>query len=398
MPLYSYRGIDRSCKRQKGVLLAPDEEALLERLHNLQIKVICCSLCRQRRFYLNASDKEEILAFFMHIDGQTRCGWSLLEALRSFLDITRNAPLRAALARITERLEAGESLGTAFSSERSIFSPIAVGLLQAAEATGHVHTVLPALIEHLQLADQATYKWRQATQQPLLTLGFSAGAAFLSAHLLSSQVKGLSDLSRDSMPLFSALLIKAFDCVDFSSFAIFAGGVIFMIFGMWIRPSGRLILHQLAFKMPFVKHVLQRVSTWQFSVALSLLLKAKVDLLRAFPFATRAVGNLYARQILQSCDADIRAGKTVAQAIEEGSNKCISSGFISALKVGERANTLQPVLEIFNTNWHRELQLFIQRASVRFSSCITGLAGMLLMGLLLGFFYPIYHYIGQVDF
>jgi type II secretory pathway component PulF len=398
MPIYAYKGVDRFCKKMEGVLSAPDEAALLKQLHQRQINVVHYALCERKRFCWNSAHREEVLAFFMHVDGQTQCGWSLLEALRSFLNISRNLPLRAALARIIERLEEGESLGVAFSLEESVFGTITVGLLQAAEATGHVHTVLPALIEHLQLADQATHNWRQAAQQPLLTFGFAVGAAFLSAHLLFPQVKGLSNLSPNAVPWFSALLLKVFDCIDLSTFVLCVGGIALSIFGLWIHPSGRLVLHRLALTMPFSKHIVQRLSTWQFSVALALLLKAKVNLLHALPFAIRAVGNLYVQQILQSCDAGIRAGKTLSQVIEEEGNCCVSPSFINALKIGEKTNALQSVLDTFNTSWHRELQLFIQRSSGRLSAAITSMAGLLLMGLLLGFFYPIYHFIGEVNF
>jgi type II secretory pathway component PulF len=394
-----YKGVDPYHKGCQGTFLAPNQEVLLAHLQERKVKITHVSVCKEKKYaFLHSVNPEEILTFFMHIEGQTLCGFTLLHALRSFLDISRSLPLRAALARIIERLEDGESFGDAFSFETSLFGPISVALLHASEATGHVRDVLPALIEHLQLSHQASHKLRRAIQQPLFTLVFSIGAAFLCARLLGPQIKSLDGLSQETLPWFSLCLLNFFDCINFTLFSLGLGSTIFIGFGMWLHPSTRSTLHYLSIKIPFIKQIVQRISTWQFSVALALLLKAKVGLLQALPFAARAVGNLFVRQTMLACEEDIRSGKAFSQAIDAKGNSGISQNFVNALKIGEKTNTLLHVLEVFNNNWYRDLQFFIQRASMRLSVFITCAAGILLIGLLLGLFYPIYHFIGQVDF
>jgi MSHA biogenesis protein MshG len=132
-------------------------------------------------------------------------------------------------------------------------------------------------------------------------------------------------------------------------------------------------------------------------MALSLLLKAQVDLLQALPLALQTLSNRFIQKRLCGCADALLSGKTFSQALQEARG-FLSPSFLNAVKVGETTNTLPQILAVFSTNWHKELQLSLQRFSERLSTSLTSLAGFLLTGLLLGLFYPLYDYIGQVDF
>ncbi|MDR2412266.1 MAG: hypothetical protein LBD66_01495, partial [Holosporales bacterium] len=128
MPLYAYKGIDAQGCWKKTTQLAPHLPALLTELKQQHFILIHASFVSSKVHFWQKPHFQEVLTFFMHLEGQTQCGWSLPEALRSFLSITPSLPLQAAVARIIERLEAGESLGDAFAPESSLFGSLSIGL------------------------------------------------------------------------------------------------------------------------------------------------------------------------------------------------------------------------------------------------------------------------------
>ncbi|MDR1267274.1 MAG: type II secretion system F family protein [Holosporales bacterium] len=397
MPLYAYKGIDLQGKHLHATQLAPDREALLEDLRRRRVTILQASPVPSKAPFWHTVRPQEILSFFVHLEGQVQCGWSLREALQAFLNITSSLPLRSAIARVIERLEEGASLGEAFSQEASLFGPIAVGLLLAAEATGRVQDTLPALITYLQLLHQAKHQWRRATQQPLMTLLFSLGALLICSHLLVPQIQSLPSASPEASSTLSTYLLAFFGGMNGETMLLELCLGALGAFALWLHPAGRLQLHRIVLNIPFAGDLARCMSTWQFAVALALLLKAQVDLLQALPLAIRAVGNRFMQKQLLTCEKAIQSGKVFSQALQE-SQAHLSQGFLNAIKVGERTNTLPHVLEVFTTNWHRELQLAIQQFNERLSTAVTSLAGLLLAALLLGLFYPIYDYIGQIGF
>lgn len=105
-------------------------------------------------------------------------GISILDALSIVVDSTDNSVYQRAFLTVSQKVEKGQSMGTALEQE-GIFPPILVQMSQVGEQTGNLDDTLLRLSKYFEIESETATKMMTTLIEPAILVVLGAGVGFL---------------------------------------------------------------------------------------------------------------------------------------------------------------------------------------------------------------------------
>jgi Type II secretory pathway, component PulF len=320
----------------------------------------------------------------MHLSRQlgafVQAGVPIIDAVRILAEESRRPALRTTMRDIEERLRGGERLSDAIGNHPKVFPPYYRAIIQSAELTGRLDTVLEQLARYLERDLEARRKISSALTYPLVIAAMSVVTVVILAGFVLPKFRVFfSDLGAD-LPLTTRILINITDFLLAWWWALVGGVAGLLLLGALVgaTPGGRVLRDRLVLGLPVIGQTVKIALIERFCRVLGSMAAAGVALPDALRVATQSLRNrIFIRELDRVGEAMLR-GEGLARPL--GTVKLFPGTAVRMIRVGEETGTLDQQLHVTAHYYEVELDHRLKRLTAIFEPAV-----LIVMGLIVGF-------------
>jgi type IV pilus assembly protein PilC len=339
---------------------------------------------------------DDIVAFSYKFASMFGAGLSVTRCLETLGEQANRPALRLILTDIRQRIEAGSSLAKAFDPYRSVFSELFVGMIEAGETAGKLPEALNLSTTFLEKKAQLRSRIRAAFVYPIIV---SIVCLAVTTCLLVFVIPVFSKLYTHlhaQLPLPTLILITLSKILRKWSWLILAGtgagvwGVSKLAGTKWVRSAWERVIR----RTPVFGPLQQLITVSRFIRPFAMLLSVGVSILDAVRIAAGITRSEEMVRMSGEMQKAIQAGNTFAQAMAD--HPIFPSEVAQMAESGEQVGKLPEMLgkavDIIDRDIDRRLEALV----VKLEPMLTLVIGLIVGGLLLGIYLPMFDYMSHV--
>jgi len=400
VPVYQYRGRNQRGESVKGQVEAASADAVASQLFNSGITPIEISLTRATRDVFamlrghfgghGKVDLVDLILFSRQMFTLLKAGVPIMQALRGLRESTQNPAFVRVLASISESLDTGLELSTAFKRHPEVFPSLFISMVQVGETTGSLEEVFLQLAGYLEREKDTRDRVKSALRYPIIVIVAMVIALFIiNIFVIPAFVKVFSSF-RIQLPLPTRILI-ATSKFTVAYWPYLLGALMATIFVVrnYVRTTdGRYRWHRLKLKLPVAGKIIYKATLSRFTRALAVIIKAGVPLVTGMTVVSRAVDNDYiSERILQMRDG-VERGETIGRTAQ--ATGMFPPLVIQMINVGEESGAVDILMMNVAEYYDREVDYDIKNLSIAIQPILIVFMGIMVLILALGVFLPMW--------
>ena len=380
---YRYSALDESGKTVTGVEMALSTGAahvmLLERgLQPLEVNTKQSIL----KFEITKKmvPRQDVMNFTRQLAVFMKAGIPIMEALEVIVEETQNKQLKKILLKMIDSLRAGDTFAASAAVHPEAFPNFYIGILESAELTGNLDTVLNQLAEYIERDQKARTKITAALIYPAVVAGMSLVTVLVLALFVLPRFTVFFKSLHAKLPLVTRIMMSGSAFIGHWWYAeaalvvIIVGGFI----AMRRSAKGKAIIDATILKLPVVGDLTQVAILERVCRILSSMLRAGVDLPRSMAVTADSANNAVYHKALDGVREAMMEGQGLAGPIAR--TGLFPGAARQMFRVGEETGTLDQQLEVAAEYYNRELETKLERATALFEPAI-----IIFMGVVVGF-------------
>jgi type IV pilus assembly protein PilC len=383
MPKYNYVALAVNGAEVTGVLDAPSRaavgHALIER--DLAIKEV-----REKRSLLQFEitqkkvPRKELMHFSRQLSAFLRAGISIIDALEVIESEMTNKIFKEVIADMVASISSGSTFADAARLHPEAFPPVYLGMLESAEMTGKLDSVLDQLAEYIERDLNARRKVVSALMYPAIVAGLSVVTVFVLAGFVLPRFKDFFESLDAKLPLATRMLLGVAGLAStfWFVFPLLGVAAVVLILLGFRTEKGREIRDRMILSMPVVGDLVTHAILERFCRVLSSMASAGVPLPDAMRVTADGTNNFVYKQGLAQAQEAMMQGEGLAKPIAD--TGLFPAAARQMLRVGEETGTLDDQLHGAAEYFERELDYRITRFTNLFEPAV-----IIFMGVVVGF-------------
>ncbi len=349
MALFEYTQVSTTGQESRGVVDAPSLGEARRRLRTAGIHVSAVTQ-KQSEVQGQASAKRvrsrrvsvrDLSAATRQLSVILLAGMPLVGALSALVQQLGHHHLGRVFAQLRDRVNEGTSLARALEEHPSIFPPVYISMVEAAETAGTLESVLSQLADLFERRAKLMNKVKSAMAYPLFMVVVGSGVViFILSFVLPSVTKLFLEMKM-RLPWPTVVLMRTSDLASHYLW-VFVIVVVGLIAGgiYGVRTSaGRKFWDRFKLRCPLLGQVALKVTLSRFCRTLGVLLASGVTIVEALRLAERVAGNVVIGQAAADAREAVSHGDTIANSLSR-------SGFfppliVSMIAIGEQSGTVE---------------------------------------------------------
>jgi type IV pilus assembly protein PilC len=324
--------------------------------------------------------RQDVMNFTRQLAVFMRAGVPIMEALEVIVEETQHKMLKSILSEMVDSLRAGDTFAAAAAAHPEAFPNFYVGILESAELTGNLDTVLNQLADYIDRDQKARGKVTAALIYPAVVAAMSVVTVLVLAIFVMPRFEVFFASLHAKLPLVTRLLLSATSFMGKWWFAIL--GLVIILVGTFMAmqrsPGGRAKIDALKLKLPVVGDLTETAIIERTCRVLASMLRAGVDLPRSMAVTAESSNNAVYRDALEKVREAMMEGQGLAEPISQ--TGLFPAAARQMFRVGEETGTLDQQLEVAAAYYARELETKLERATALFEPAI-----IIFMGVVVGF-------------
>jgi len=324
--------------------------------------------------------RKEIMHFSRQLSVFVEAGIPIMEALELISEETTDKLLKKVLLDMVVELQAGDTFASAAGSHPEAFPRYYVAVLESAELTGTLDTVLLELATYLETDIEARSAITSALIYPAVVAVMAMATVIILATFVLPKFTTFFASLNAKLPLPTRMLLSISNFISTWWWAI-AGLILLAIISIVaLRRSrqGRAWLDSMFLKLPVAGSLLQAAIVERVCRVLASLVTAGVDLPRAMAVTAEASNNAVYTDGLNHIREEMMEGNGLATPLAE--TGLFPAAARQMFRVGEETGTLDKQLSTAAAFYHRELEIKVKHFTSLFEPAI-----IIFMGLIVGF-------------
>jgi general secretion pathway protein F len=387
MPVYEYRGLDKSGKKVQGIQDAESQNALRQMLQSQGIYVTdifegdeAKSKSSGEIDFSQITERvglRDIAVLTRQLATLQRAGIPLVECLNALSDQVEKDELKRVISDIRTKVNEGSSLAKAMGDHPQHFSNLYVNMVKAGESSGNLDVVLDRLTEFLEAQMELRGKVIGAMVYPaIMTV---VGVAIMSL-LFIFVIPKVTQIFQDqgaALPWITQLLIGVSDIFAGYWWLILplVGGGIYGFIQWKNTEEGKDKWDRWILKVPVIGGLVRMIAVSRFADTLGTLLASGVPLLTAMDIVKAILGNNRLVEVIEDARVNIREGESIAQPLKRsGEFPALVTHMIA---IGERSGQLEEMLDNVAVAYKREVDM-------RIDAMTTLLEPLMIVGMGIG--------------
>ena len=405
---FAWTGRDAQGQDQSGQMPALQRADVEAHLHAQRIRPIRIQRKRQPRTPRPARAKE-VARFTRQLATLVQAGIPLLSALKLLDNATEHPGMRDIAQNLMAQVESGVSLHQAMQTH-DCFSPVYLGMVAAAEASGQLDVILGELAQSLDSELGLREALKSALTYPLAVLVLSGLVLGLMLAWVVPAFESIFSSMGAELPAPTQMVLSLSRWWVANGWTLAAAfTTVALLLRHWLRhhPQGQWAQAQMALAWPVWGELVQLACVSRWARTLSSLMQAGVALPEALDISAKASGNLCYEKSLALVRSDVMTGTALAHALEHGSSvnpaswreglysPLFSPQVLQMVAVGEASGRLDEMLMQVARMHEAQVQWLQKRISVLMEPTVMVVLGVLIGGLVTALYLPIFQ-LGQV--
>jgi type IV pilus assembly protein PilC len=401
MPVYVYRGTNRTGSAVNGEQAASNKTELLNLLKRQQIKVSRLSE-KGKEFNFptfKAGVKPKDLAVFTRqFSVMIDAGLPLVQCLEILAGQQENKTFETVLTATRASVEGGATLSGAMRQHDKVFDALYVNLVEAGEAGGILDTILQRLASYIEKNVKLKRAVRSALVYPVAVLGVAAGVITL---LLWKVVPIFGTLFLGlgvDLPLPTRIVIGLSNFVG----SIFGLMIVVLFVGagfaikVWYgTEKGRFLLDGILLKLPLVGILLRKIAVARFTRTLGTLISSGVPILEGLDITARTAGNAVIEKALNQVRTALEQGKNLADPLKETN---VFPGMVTQMiGVGEQTGAMDAMLQKIADFYEEEVDAAVKDVLAALEPAMIVFLGVVVGGIVISMYLPLFSLIGKLS-
>jgi type IV pilus assembly protein PilC len=324
--------------------------------------------------------RKEIMHFSRQLSVFVEAGIPIMEALEVISEETTDKLLKRVLLDMVGELQAGDTFASAAAAHPEAFPRYYVAVLESAELTGTLDTVLLELAQYLETDIEARSAVTSALIYPAVVAVMAIVTVVVLATFVLPKFQTFFSSLNAKLPLPTRMLLSVSGFISTWWWAIAAVILAAVVSFVSLRRSrpGRAWLDSVMLKLPVAGSLLQAAIVERVCRVLASLVTAGVDLPRAMAVTAEASNNAVYTRGLNHIREQMMEGQGLAGPLAE--TGLFPGAARQMFRVGEETGTLDKQLTTAAAFYHRELEIKVKHFTSLFEPAI-----IIFMGLIVGF-------------
>ncbi len=399
MPIFIYKGFDKSGKTLSGNLEANSKESAADTLRKSGFTVIALNEKKgdiELKFIddflkkLSKVKTNDLVMVTIQLANMLDAGIPLPMALNTMVEQTENKKLKEAIADISSEIKEGKSFSESLAKHNDIFSNLFINMIAAGEMSGNLDEVLKRLSSFTEHEAELKQKISAAMTYPVILIVAGVGVvSFVVTSVVPPFVKIFMD-SGIPLPLPTLILYQLNNVIRAAWLYILVGGIGGTIMlKRWAKtPRGKLALDELKIKVPVWGDLSKKVEIARLTRTLATLLSSGVPMLQALQVTEKTIDLAPMANVIKNVGTAVGKGKSISESLKESGQFPVMP--IHMIAVGEDTGTLETMLNKIADFYDIATDYAIKKLTALleplFLVIIGGLVGFIFASILLPIF------------
>jgi len=337
----------------------------------------------------------DVLAFFQQLSTMIAAGTQIYEAILIAQSQCQSTRLKSVLGLIARRIAAGHPLHEAMTEHRRVFSRQWIEVVRSAEESGQLEEVLDQLAAQIERALAFRSKITSAMFYPAMVALVSMLCVVVLIVKVVPTFAAMFQASDRALPPITAFVLDASDFLRAHALLLLAGVAVavFLLRRFLASQAGRYVLERLVLAIPVAGELYVAASMQRFANNAALLLKAGLPINEIVGSLGGIFGNSYFySRALQQIRRHVEQGGELATAVERSG--VFTPFAASMIRVGEQAGELERVLVKVECFYRGKVETAVERVTRSLETLIILVMGVLVAGILLAIYLPMFSMAG----
>jgi type IV pilus assembly protein PilC len=388
---FTWEGKDKRGTRVKGKSLAPDETALRA---DLRRQGIAPSRIRKQSTALRSGGKvkpEDIAVFARQLATMLAAGIPMVQAFEIVGNGNDKPAMQKLILDIKSDVEGGTALAEALSKHPLQFDDLFVNLVQAGEQAGALESLLDKVATYKEKTEALKKKVKKALFYPAAVLAVAIIVTTILLIFVIPQFESLFKGFGADLPAFTQFVVDLSRFVQADGLfiaAVAAGGV--YAFSYFYKRSRKMrqTIDKLALKFPIIGPILNKSAIARYARTLSTMFAAGVPLVEALESVAGATGNILYEDAVMKMRDEVATGQRLQRAMEN--TGLFPNMVIQMIAVGEESGSLDAMSSKVATFYEAEVDNAVDSMSSLLEPLIMAILGVLVGGLVIAMYLPIF--------
>lgn len=364
MPIYLYKGMDRSGKEIKNTINVESVIAAKQRIKSMGIMLI--DIREQKAQGTSGGGSflgtrgsvpvDDLAMMTRQLATLIRAKIPIVEALAALTDQVENANLRLVLSDLRSKVNEGASLAKSLHDHPKVFNSVYINMVEAGEASGTLELVLLRLADFTESQVKLKNKIKGAMTYPVIMAVFGFVMMNVIFIFVIPKIARIFISMKKELPFITQVCIWISNFLVNYWWLVIAGivGTIYITTKYIATPRGESQWHALQLRLPVLGILVKMINVSRFCSTLGTLMNSGVPILTALAIVKNLIPNVHMKDAVEKSRQSVSEGASLAQPL-------IQSGYFPALvthmiKLGERSGELEPMLKIISENYEDQVQ------------------------------------------
>jgi type IV pilus assembly protein PilC len=401
MPVFTYRGTNRSGASVAGEMTAASKTELQSLLRRQQITPSKMSE-KGKEFNLptfgGGVTAKELAVFTRQFSVMIDAGLPLVQCLEILASQQENKLFQKVLTGTRGSVEGGSTLSAAMKQYPKVFDPLYSNMVEAGETGGILDTILQRLSTYIEKNVKLKAAVKSALIYPVGVLTIAAGVITL---LLWKVVPIFATLFAGlgvDLPLPTKIVIALSNFVG-SIFGLLI--LVFLaagIFGLKVwygTPQGRYALDSLVLKLPVLGILMRKIAVARFTRTLGTLIASGVPILEGLDITAKTSGNAVVEKALFAVRRSLEEGKSLTEPLKESQ---VFPGMVTQMiSVGEQTGAMDAMLQKIADFYEDEVDAAVKDLLTALEPIMIVFLGLVVGGVVISMYLPLFSLIGKLS-
>ena len=401
MPVFTYRGTNRSGGSVSGELTATSKAELQNILRRQQITPTKMSE-KGKEFNLptfgSGVNSKELAIFTRQFSVMIDAGLPLVQCLEILASQQENKTFQKVLAGTRSSVEGGATLSAAMRQYPKVFDSLYVNMVEAGETGGILDTILQRLSAYIEKNVKLQRAVKSALVYPVGVLTVAAGVIIL---LLWKVVPIFATLFAGlgvDLPLPTKIVIAMSNLIGsvFGFLMLVAfGGVLFGLKIWYGTPQGRYALDATILRLPVIGILMRKIAVARFTRTLGTLIASGVPILEGLDITAKTAGNAVVEKALQQVRKSLEEGKSLTEPLKDSE---VFPGMVTQMiSVGEQTGAMDAMLQKIADFYEEEVDAAVKDLLTALEPIMIVFLGVVVGGVVISMYLPLFSLIGKLS-
>jgi type IV pilus assembly protein PilC len=402
MPKFSWEGRTRTGGTQKGVMDAPNAEAVIAKLRSQDIVPVEGKVKEKKGLDFSmeieipglggkVTDKDLVL-FTRQFATMIDAGLPLVQCLEILSTESENRAFRSVLSDVRESVEGGSTFADALAKHPKVFDALFVNMVAAGEVGGILDTILNRLAATIEKSVRLKKQIKGAMIYPLITI---VVAILVVVVMMVFVIPMFSKMFIDMGATLPALTQYVVNMSNWMAkqwgwaYVLITAGTIFGIWrAMQVNPKSEMMLHQFYLLLPVLGDLIRKSAVASFTRTLGTMVSSGVPILDGLDITARVAGNRVVEDEIKRVRQAISEGKTMSEPLRE--SKVFPPMVVQMIGVGEQTGALDAMLQKIADFYEEEVDDAVAALTSMLEPMIMIFLAVVAGGIVISMYLPIF--------